>query len=229
MMDFTCNDLVKMIDHALLHPKMTDSEIKQGCEIAKTYQVAGVCVKPYSVKLAAAILRGTDVKVGVTIGFPHGANDPSIKAAESERACLDGAEELDMVVNVGKVLSGDWDFVRNDIEVVRDVAHAHHAILKVIFENCYLSDEHKIRLCELCSELRVDYVKTSTGFGDSGATIEDVKLMRRYSPPEVKIKAAGGIRNLDQFLAFRAAGADRIGVSATAKIIDECKQICKRS
>ncbi len=222
-MNPTCDQIARMIDHALLSPKMTDQEMRQGCEIARRCHVAGVCIKPYAVKLAADLLAGSDVKVGVTIGFPHGANHTAIKAAESERACADGAQELDMVVNIGKVLSGDWNYVRDDIQAVLDVARAHDAIVKVIFENCYLLDEHKIRLCEICGRLRADFVKTSTGFGESGAAIDDVKLMRKHSPAHVRIKAAGGIRTLDQFLDFRNAGADRIGVSATIAILEEFK------
>jgi len=224
----TIDNPAKLIDHALLNPKMTDQEIRQGCQLAAKYNVAGVCVKPYATKLAAELLHGSNVLVGVTIGFPHGANATSIKAAEAEQTCRDGAVELDMVVNVGKVLSGDWDYVRSDIQAVLDVARTHNAIVKVIFENCYLSNDHKIRLCELCGRLHADFVKTSTGFGDSGATLDDIKLMRQHSPTHVKIKAAGGIRSLDQFLAFHDAGADRIGLSATAAILEEYKTKFKK-
>lgn len=223
-MRFTCDELAKMIDHALLGPKLTDEEVAAGCRIAKAYHVAGVCVKPYAVGLAADLLKGSGVKVGTVIGFPHGANATAVKAAEAERACRDGAEELDMVVNIGKVLGGDWDFVARDIEAVVAAGRAHGAIVKVIFENCYLGDEQKIRLCAAAAAAGAAFVKTSTGFGDSGATLADVRLMRRHTPAHVRIKASGGIRTLEQFLDFRAAGADRIGVSATAAILEGCRR-----
>jgi len=221
---FTCDELAKMIDHALLGPKLTDEEVAAGCRIAKAYHVAGVCVKPYAVGLAADLLKGSGVKVGTVIGFPHGANATAVKAAEAERACRDGAEELDMVVNIGKVRGGDWDFVARDIEAVVAAGRAHGAIVKVIFENCYLGDEQKIRLCAAAAAAGAAFVKTSTGFGDSGATLADGRLMRRHTPAHVRIKASGGIRTLEQFLDFRAAGADRIGVSATAAILEGCRR-----
>jgi len=221
---FTCDELAKMIDHALLGPKLTDEEVAAGCRIAKAYHVAGVCVKPYAVGLAADLLKGSGVKVGTVIGFPHGANATAVKAAVVERACRDGAEELDMVVNIGKVRGGDWDFVARDIEAVVAAGRAHGAIVKVIFENCYLGDEQKIRLCAAAAAAGAAFVKTSTGFGDSGATLADGRLMRRHTPAHVRIKASGGIRTLEQFLDFRAAGADRIGVAATAAIVVGCRR-----
>jgi len=173
--------------------------------MAAEYGVASVCVKPYFVKDAAEILKGSGVRTGTTIGFPHGGHATSIKLAEAKQALADGAEELDMVVNVGKVLSGDWDFV-------------------VIFENCFLADEHKIRLCEICGELGADFVKTSTGYAEGGATLADVKLMREHCPPSVQIKAAGGIRSLAKLLEYRAVGVTRIGASRTADILEACKK-----
>ncbi|MFA5863956.1 MAG: deoxyribose-phosphate aldolase [Phycisphaerae bacterium] len=213
-----------MIDHSLLSPTMTDEEIRQGAELAREHNVAGVCVKPYAVKMVAEILKGSTVKPGVTIGFPHGSHPTSVKAAESQQTIEQGAVELDMVVNIGKVLSGDWDYVRRDIEAVVTIAHVAGAIVKVIFENCYLREEHKIKLCEICGELKVDFVKTSTGFGSSGAAVEDVKLMRTFSPPQVQVKAAGGIRSLEKLLEFQSAGATRIGATATTVILDECRK-----
>lgn len=223
-MDYTYHDIAKMIDHSLLQPALTDEQLVAGCRLAADYNVASVCIKPYFVNGAADMLAGSSVKVGTTIGFPHGGHTTAVKVSEAEDALHNGAEELDMVVNVGKVLSGDWDFVRTDIRAINDMVHAENEILKVIFENCYLEDAHKIRLCEICGEIGVNFVKTSTGYGTSGATIEDLKLMRQHSPPHVQIKAAGGVRSLDKLLEVRALGVTRIGATRTADILDECKR-----
>jgi deoxyribose-phosphate aldolase len=180
---------------------------------------------PYYLKRCAEILQGSTVKASTTIGFPHGGHTTSIKVAEAERAIDDGCQELDMVTNISKVLSGDWDYVRQDLKAVIDVAHKRNQKVKVIFENCYLQDAHKIRLCEICGEIGADWVKTSTGFGPSGATIEDVKLMRAHSPAHVQVKAAGGIRNLNQLLAFRELGASRVGASKTKDILEDCRRL----
>jgi len=223
MLDFTYDSIARMIDHSLLHPKLTDAELEAGCQLAREYGVASVCVKPYAVPLAARILAGSTVAVGTTVGFPHGGHTTFIKVAEAETAIRDGARELDMVVNIGKVLSRDWDYVRRDIAAVVEAAHAHGAIVKVIFENSFLQDEHKIRLCEICGEAGADFVKTATGYGEGGATDEDLRLMRQHSPPHVQVKAAGGIRTLDRLLAVRTLGVTRIGATATKAILDECK------
>lgn len=223
-MDWTYRDIAKMIDHSLLNPKMTDSELEEGCKIALNYDVASVCIKPYYVKKASEILKDSEVKVGTTIGFPHGGHSTSIKVAESRQAIADGAKELDMVVNIGKVLSLDWKYVIDDIKAVVEIAHSKGAIVKVIFENCFLQDRHKIELCGICGQVGADFVKTSTGYGDSGATIEDLKLMRKYSPPSVQVKAAGGIRTFDQVLEVRAVGVTRIGATRTIDILEECKK-----
>jgi len=223
-MDWTYEDIAKMIDHSLLNPKMTDSELEEGCKIALDYDVASVCIKPYYVKRASEILKGSGVKTGTTIGFPHGGHSTAIKVAESQQAISDGAEELDMVVNIGKVLSLDWKYVTDDIRAVVEVGHAEGAIVKVIFENCYLQDRHKIELCGICGQVGADFVKTSTGYGDGGATIDDLILMRKYSLPSVQVKAAGGIRTLDQVLEVRAVGVTRIGATRTIDILEECKK-----
>lgn len=223
-MDYTCEQIAGMIDHSLLKPAMRDGELEAGCRLALEYNVASVCIKPYYVRRAADVLAGSTVKTGTTIGFPHGGHTTAIKAAEARQALDDGATELDMVVNIGKVLSGDWGFVRADIADVTEVAHAAGAIVKVIFENSEIEDEHKIRLCELCGEIGVDYVKTSTGYGSGGATIEDLKLMRKHSPESVKVKAAGGVQSLDKLLEVRAIGVDRVGATRTADILDECRR-----
>ena len=222
-MDYTYEQIAKMIDHSLLNPAMDDQELERGCQIALDYDVVTVCIKPYYLKRCAKLLAGSTVKPTTTIGFPHGGHTTAIKVAEVEQALADGAGELDMVVNIGKVLSGDWDYVSDDIEAVVSAGHAGGALMKVIFENCYLQDEHKVRLCEICSEVGADFVKTSTGYGDGGATIADLKLMREHSPDHVQVKAAGGVRSLDKLLEVRALGVTRVGASRTAEILDECK------
>jgi len=223
-MDYTYEEISKMIDHSLLPPSLTDEELDYGCRMALDYNCASVCIMPYYLKRCAEILRGSTVKASTTIGFPHGGHTTAIKLAETRRALDDGCEELDMVVNISKVLSGDWDYVRGEIKAIVDLAHPQGQKVKVIFENCYLKEAHKIRLCEICGEAGADWVKTSTGFGTSGATIEDVKLMRAHSPAHVQIKAAGGIRNLGQLLDFRALGVSRVGASRTKDILEDCKK-----
>lgn len=223
-MDYTYRDIAKMIDHSLLNPVLTDEELERGCRIAREYDVASVCIKPYYLKRCAQILEGSDVRPSTTIGFPHGGHTTAIKVAEAKQALDDGGIELDMVVNIGKVLSGDWAYVRDDIRAVVEITHERGGIVKVIFENCYLQDEHKIRLCEICAEVGADFVKTSTGFGSGGATIDDLKLMRQHSPPHVQVKAAGGIRTLDALLEVRAIGVTRVGATRTVEILEECKK-----
>lgn len=224
MPDFTLADLAKMFDHSLLQPTLTDADLDRGFEVAREYRVASVCVKPYGVTRAAAALEGSGVLVGTVIGFPHGGHLTRIKVAEAEAALADGAVELDMVVNVGKVLSKDYAYVREDIGGVVTAAHRRGAKVKVIFENCFLQDEHKIELCRICGDVGADWVKTSTGYGDGGATDHDLMLMRKYSPPNVQVKAAGGVRTFDRVLAVRALGVTRIGATATKAILDECRQ-----
>ncbi len=223
-MDYTYQDIAKMIDHSLLNPTLTDRELEQGCQLALEYNVASVCIMPYYLKRCAEILRGSSVNASTTIGFPHGGHTMAVKLAEAKQALLDGGQELDMVVNISKVLSGDWDYVRDDIKAIVDVAHRQGQKVKVIFENCYLTDEHKIKLCEICGELGADWVKTSTGYGTGGATMEDLKLMRQHSPSRVQVKAAGGVRTLDKLLEVRAIGVTRVGASRTKDILDECRR-----
>jgi len=228
MADFTLRDIAKMLDHSLLKQTMTDADLKQGCQLAKEYGVASVCIKPYAVRQAADWLAGSSVAVGTTIGFPHGGHVTAIKVAEAEQAMNDGATELDMVANIGKVLGKDWSYVARDIQAVVDAAHKRKALVKVIFENCFLNDEHKQELCRICGEVGADFVKTSTGYGDGGATDEDLKLMRRCSPAHVQVKAAGGVRNFERLLAVRALGVSRVGATATKEILDECKKALKQ-
>lgn len=217
-------DIAGKLDHSLLKPTLTDTELEKGCQLARQYEVASVCIVPHAVPLCVELLEGSGVAPSTTIGFPHGAQDSRAKARESELALAQGATELDMVVNVGKVLSGDYAYVKADISAVLDPTRAAGQKLKVIFENCYLSTAQKLRLCELCSTLGVDWVKTSTGFGTSGATLEDVRLMVANTPALVEVKAAGGIRTLDAALSFHDLGVTRIGTTATATILDEWRR-----
>jgi deoxyribose-phosphate aldolase len=217
-------DISKMIDHSLLNPTLKAAELEEGCRLALEYQVASVCILPYYLERCAAILRGSDVKASTTIGFPHGGHTTAIKVLEARQALADGCQELDMVVNISRVLSGDWDGVTAELNSVITLAHDAGQKVKVIFENCYLSDEHKIRLCEICGALNADWVKTSTGYGSGGATIADLQLMRKHSPAHVQVKAAGGVRDLDKLLEVRALGVSRIGASRTKEMLDECRR-----
>jgi deoxyribose-phosphate aldolase len=217
------SEIAKTIDHSLLKPTHTASELEAGISLARDYDVASVCLLPYYVARCAELLAGSSVLTTTTIGFPHGGQATSVKAREAEQALDDGARELDMVVNVSRVLSGDYDAVRDDIRAVLEPVRARGQKLKVIFENCYLNDDQKQRLCEICGSLSVSWVKTSTGFGPSGATLADVALMRRWLPANVEVKASGGIRDLDSVLGFRKAGASRVGTSATREILDELR------
>jgi deoxyribose-phosphate aldolase len=223
-MDYSYEDIAKMIDHSLLNPTLTADELEQGCRVARQYGVASACVMPYYLSRCAAILAGGGVKASATIGFPHGGHSTKAKVFETEQALDDGGEELDMVVNISKVLSGDWGYVRDDIKAVIDVTHARGQKVKVIFENAYLKDEDKIRLCEICGELDADWVKTSTGYAPSGATDADLILMRKHSPPRVQVKAAGGVRTLDRLIEVRSLGVTRAGATQTVPMLEELKR-----
>lgn len=217
-------DIAKMIDHSLLNPTLTPEDLEAGITLALAYDVASVCIMPYYLARCAERLTGSGVQPSTTIGFPHGGHTSEIKVAEAKRAVADGCQELDMVVNISKVLGGDWAYVREDMRGVIDVAHQAGRKVKVIFENGYLQDDHKKRLCEICGDLRADWVKTSTGYGTGGATLPDLVLMRTYSPPEVQVKAAGGVRDLETLLAVRAVGVTRVGASRTREILDPCRE-----
>jgi deoxyribose-phosphate aldolase len=223
-LDYTYGQIAGLIDHALLSPALTAEELEQGCRLARQYDVASVCIVPYYLKRCAEILAGSTVQPGTTIGFPHGGHATAVKAAEAKQALEDGGTELDMVVNISKVRSGDWDYVRDDIQAVIDIAHGRGKKVKVIFENCYLNHCEKVRLCEICGELSADWIKTSTGFGSGGATDEDLRLMRAHAPAHVQVKASGGIRSLDRLLEVRALGVTRVGASATVAILEECRR-----
>lgn len=223
-MDVTYADVAKMIDHSLLNPTLTTGDLEAGIRLALDYDVASVCIMPYYLKRSAALLGGSDVRASTTIGFPHGGHSTKIKVAEAVQALADGGEELDMVVNISSVLSGDWDYVRQDIAAVIEVTHAARKKVKVIFENCYLNDVQKIRLCEICGELNADWVKTSTGYAPGGATTEDLMLMRKHAPAHVQVKAAGGVRTLDRLLEVRALGVTRSGATATITMLEDAKR-----
>lgn len=216
----TYHQLAKTIDHSLLKPELTDEDVIAGCQLARKYDVASVCVKPYHVLLAVEQLEGSDVAVGTVVGFPHGSNSTATKVFEAQQAMDDGAIELDMVINIGALRSGQYDYVRDDVQAVVEVARG-KAIVKVILENAYLTDEEKVTACKLAEKAGADFVKTSTGFAPGGATIEDLELMRASVGPEVQVKAAGGVRTLDAHLAVIDAGVTRIGATATAVILDE--------
>ncbi len=222
-MNYTYNDIAKMIDHSLLNPTLTLDDLEAGCALAVRYNVASVCIMPFYLRRCADLLAGSTVVPSTTIGFPHGGHTTAVKVAEAEQALRDGGIELDMVVNISRVLSGDWDCVRDEIRAVIDVTHGGGGKVKVIFENCYLTDEQKIRLCEICGELGADWVKTSTGYGTGGAIDADLKLMRAHSPASVQVKAAGGVRTLDRLLEVRALGVTRCGATRTVEMLEECK------
>jgi len=217
-------DFAKMIDHSLLQPTLTEKDLEQGCQLALAYDVASVCIMPYYLSRCSDLLANSTVQPSTTIGFPHGGHKTIIKVAEAEQALRDGGAELDMVVNISQVLSGNWDYVRQDIAELIAVTHAAGKKIKVIFENCYLRDEHKIRLCEICGELKADWVKTSTGYGTGGATMADLALMRQHTPQATQVKAAGGVRDFQTLLQVRQLGVSRCGASRTKEMLDECRK-----
>lgn len=225
-------ELAKMIDHSVLHPTMTDMDLKRECETARRYNVASVCVKPYAVNQAVEYLRGSDILVGCVVGFPAGNSAIDVKVFEVKKACRDGAVEIDMVINIGKVLQGDWAYIEKEIKVITNTCHKNGAIVKVIFETDFVSKEEDIvKLCEICTRIGVDFVKTSTGFGFvkqaggdynyAGATIPVLKLMKKSIGPSVKLKAAGGIRTLNQLIEVKKVGCTRCGATATQAILDD--------
>lgn len=222
-MKYSYTDISRMLDHSLLKPTLTFEDFETGCQMAVAYQAGSVCIQPHYLKRCAEILRGSGVKASTVIGFPHGGHCTSSKVAEARQALADGGEELDLVCNISRVLSGDWDYVKADLKAVIDPTHDAGQKVKVIFENCYLNDEQKIRLCEICSELKADWVKTSTGYGTGGATLDDLRLMRKHSAPAVQVKAAGGVRDMDTLLQCREIGVTRIGASVTQAMLDECR------
>ena len=221
-MDYTCRDIAKMIDHSLLRPELTEEDIRKGCEIAVKYNVATVCCNPSDLVLVTKLLEGSDVKPTTVIGFPHGYNTTETKKFEAEQAIKDGALELDMVLNISRLLSGDYEYVKKDVEAIVEIAHSRNVPVKVIFENYYLTDDQKIEACRLCEEAGADFVKTSTGFAGGGATLEDLRLMRDNVSEKVQVKAAGGVRDLDMALKVREIGCTRFGATRTEGIMEDC-------
>jgi deoxyribose-phosphate aldolase len=222
-------EIMKMVDHSLLSPTLTDEAMEEGCAIAERYHTASVCVKPYHVKQAAQLLFESDVAVGGVVGFPHGNSATQIKAAETEQILADGAVEVDMVVNIGKVLSEDWIYVSQEIQSITDLTHNRSGILKVIFENDFLPEDRlKIKLCEICTDIGVDFVKTSTGYNYlkgpdgkynyQGATLHDLKLMVVHTSPQVQVKAAGNSGTLEAVLKLREIGVTRTGTGHTKQL-----------
>ena len=231
----TITEIAKMIDHSILHPILTDEDLKHHCELAEKYGVATVCVKPYHTQLAALLLKDSAVGICTVVGFPHGNSTTKIKTSETQEAILEGATEIDMVINIGKTLQHDWSYIEREINILNDTCLENNAILKVIFETDFVTEkDDKIRLCEICNRQKVGFVKTSTGYGFvkdkdgkygyEGATENDIILLRAHCLPQIQIKASGGIRKLDQLLRARELGATRIGASATEAIMKEAME-----
>jgi len=224
MNNITAYDIAQMIDHSLLNPKFTRQEVEAGCRLAAEYECVSVCVKPCDVRLAYGILKDTKVITTTVIGFPHGSNITEIKVLEARRAIEEGCGEVDMVMNIGRFLSGDYDLVRDDIAAVCEEVHKAKALLKVIFENAYLSAGQIKKACEICVAVKADFTKTGTGYAPYGARIQDIKIMRANTPPSMRVKAAGGVRQLDDALAVRAVGVSRFGCTTTPVMMKEARE-----
>ena len=222
-LDYNYEDISKMIDHSLLNPVLTTQELEDGCALAARYNTASVCILPYSTARCKELLAGSTVSTSTTIGFPHGGHLSRVKLFEAEQALKDGAVELDVVINISKAKSGDWQYVQQELSELTALTHAAGARIKVIFENFYLTDEEKIRLCQICGDIEADWVKTSTGYAGGGATLDDLMLMRKHSPQHVQVKAAGGVRDLDTLLKVRSLGVTRVGSTRTATQLNDCK------
>ena len=218
------HDYSKMIDHSLLMPTMTTTQLEEGCRLAVAYDVASVCIMPYYLKRCAELLAGSTVQPSTTIGFPHGGHTTRVKMIEADQAIEDGCQELDMVVNISQVLSGSWQYVGDEIRAIVRLAHDANRKVKVIFENCYLNDEQKVRLCQICTEAKADWVKTSTGYGTGGATMEDLKLMVANVGPGIQVKAAGGVRDFETLVKVKELGVTRCGASRTQVMLDPARQ-----
>jgi deoxyribose-phosphate aldolase len=216
-------DIADMIDHSLLRPELTDADVREGCRIARESRCVSVCVRPADVRMSVGELAGSPVLVTTVVGFPHGSSTSSTKLAEARAALDDGARELDMVLNIGKLRTGDLSFVEAEIRGLVEAALAARALLKVILENAYLTDEQKVTACRIAERAGADFVKTSTGFAPTGATLADLRLMRATCSDRVRIKAAGGVRTLDDALAVRAVGGSRFGATATIAILRDAR------
>jgi len=219
----TYADIAKMIDHSLLRPEFSDRDIEEGCRLAHEYGVAAVSVRPSDVVLAKRVLENSNVLIDVVIGFPHGTTTMLTKVTEAKEAIKNGADELDMVLNIGKLRSCEYDYVKSDIQAVKDIATEKNVTLKVIFENCYLSEEQIVAACEICNEVGVDFIKTSTGYGSGGALDQDLKIMRKHANPDIQLKAAGGVRTLERAIEIRQLGCTRFGCTVTAGILERLK------
>ena len=216
-------DIADMIDQSLLNPAFTLDDVRHGCEVAMEYKCVSVCLRPCDILFAKEILKGSDVLLTTVIGFPHGSNPTEVKVAETKLVVDQGCVEVDVVLNIGRLLSGDYDYVEKDLKAVVDAAHEKNALVKVIFENAYLTDEQKIKACEICTKVGADYTKTSTGYAPSGATIHDLKLMRSHTPASMKLKAAGGVRTLNDALLVKAVGGSRFGCTRTETIMADAR------
>jgi deoxyribose-phosphate aldolase len=220
----TVSDIAKMIDHSLLRPNLTETEFIEGVELSARYHVATCSVVPFDIARAVKILEGSGVPVSTVVAFPHGTIPTESKVNEARRSIEDGATELDMVMAISRMMTGEHGYVEDDIRAVSEMAHAQNATVKVIFETCFLTKEMIAKACELSERAGADFVKTSTGYGTSGATLEDIRLMRASCSPKVKVKAAGGIRTLDEVLTYRAAGTDRIATRGSQAILEEAEK-----
>ncbi len=219
----TYEEIAKMIDHSMLKPEMTDEEIEDGCKLADRYKVAAVSVRPSDIKLAKKVLKDSEVLIDTIIGFPHGTTTTLTKVTEAKEAIENGAVELDVVLNIGKLKSKDFEYVKQDLQAVAEIAKKNRVIIKVIFENCYLSEDEIIAACKICNEIGVDFIKTSTGFGSGGALDKDLKLMRKYAKPGIQLKAAGGVRSLERAIEVKMLGCTRFGCTVTAGILERLK------
>ena len=223
-MKLNVSDIAKMIDHSLLRPNLTDAEFFEGVELSRQFKVATCSVVPFDVSRALKLLEGSGVPVSTVVAFPHGTVPTEVKIFEGKRSLESGAVELDMVMAISRMLSGDYAYVEDDIRAMTELTHSNGAELKVIFENCFLTKEMIVKACQISEKAGADFVKTSTGYGSSGATLDDIKLMRASVSAKMKIKAAGGIRTLDEFLQYRAAGANRIATRGSQAILEEAAQ-----
>jgi deoxyribose-phosphate aldolase len=221
---YSYSELSKLIDHSLLSPTMTEAQLESGIQLALAYDVASVCIMPYYHKRCVELLAGSSVMPSSTVGFPHGGHTTKTKVIEAEQLIDDGCQELDMVVNISRVVSGDWKYVEEDIAAIVKLTKQAKRKVKVIFENCYLTNEQKIHLCKICCDLDADWVKTSTGYGTSGATMEDLQLMLDNVTAPVQVKAAGGIRDCDALIKVKQMGVTRVGSSRTAEMMDEARR-----
>ncbi len=220
----TLAEIAQVLDHSLLRPELTLDGLREGCALAREYAVVSVCVRPSDLPVAGAALAGSQVRLTTTVGFPHGVTTTAAKVAEARDALDQGAVELDMVMNVGRLRSGELRYVEDEIRALAEAAHARGALLKVIFENHYLDDEQKVAACRLSEAAGADFVKTSTGYAKGGATLADLQLMRRTCSAKVRVKAAGGVSTLDAVLAVMAVGVVRVGTSSTKAILDEARR-----